>query len=176
MQMVALSTTNIRWSESYCFYPLLTLIFGMSTFCSNYSSTSLWHSVNIFPENFNTNVIPCLLQLKPKAFLWMYNRSVKFIFQLAPNLVDGVEVRTLRGPVHYFQCSSRFLLSQVVLAIVRRMFRVIVLLENKSRPNKTTPRWYSGASPECCGTLSYPWFHEFSLSHLFLRLKWHPTP
>ena len=73
----------------------------------------------------------------------MYNISVKFIFQLAPNLVDGVEVQTLRGPVHYFQCSSRFLLLQVVPALVRRMFRVIVLLENKSRPNKTTPRWYS---------------------------------
>ena len=138
MQMLALSTTHIRLSESYCFYPLLTLIFGMSTFCSNYSSTSLWQSVNIFPENFNTNVIPCLLKLKPKAFLWMYNRSVKFIFQLAPNLVDGVEVQTLRGPVHYFQCSSRFLLLQVVPALVRRMFRVIFLSENKSRPNKTT--------------------------------------
>ncbi len=84
----------------------------MSTFCSNHSSTSLWHSVNIFPENFNTNVIPWLLQLKPK-----YNRSVQFISQLAPNLLDGVEVRTLRGPVHHFQCSSRFLLSQVVPAI-----------------------------------------------------------
>ena len=64
----------------------------MSTFCSNYSSTSLRHIVNIFPENFNTNFIPCLLQLKPKAFLWMYNRSVQFIFQLAPNLLEGVEV------------------------------------------------------------------------------------
>ncbi len=88
MQMVALSTTNIRWSESYCFYSLLTLIFGMSIFCSNYSSTSLWHSVNIFPDN--TNVIPCLLQLKPKAFIWVYNRSVQFIFQLAPNLLEGL--------------------------------------------------------------------------------------
>ncbi len=26
-------------------------------FFSNYSSTPLWHSVNIFPENFNTNVV-----------------------------------------------------------------------------------------------------------------------
>ncbi len=81
------------WAKqiSYCFYPLLTLIFGMSTFCSNYSSTSLWHRVNIFPDNFNTKVIPCRLQLKPKAFLWMYNRSVLFIFYLTPNLLDGVE-------------------------------------------------------------------------------------
>ncbi len=37
----------------------LIVIFGISTFCSNYSSTSLWHSVIIFPENFNTNVILC---------------------------------------------------------------------------------------------------------------------
>ena len=143
MQMVALSTTNIRCSELYCFYPLLTLTFGMSTFCSNYSSTSLWHSINTFPENFNTNVISCLLQLKPKAFLWMYKRSVRFLFQLTLNLLDRVEVWTLRGPVHHFQYCSSFLLSQVVLAIGRRMFRVIVLLENKSRPNRTTPRWYS---------------------------------
>ncbi len=100
------------------FHSMAPLIFGMSTLCSNYSSTSLWHSVNIFPENFNTNSIPCLLQLKPKAFLWMYNRSVQFIFQLGPNLLDGVDVWTLRGPVHHFQCSSRFLPPQVVLAIV----------------------------------------------------------
>lgn len=26
---------------------------------SNYRSTSHWHSVNLFPEKFNTNVIPC---------------------------------------------------------------------------------------------------------------------
>ncbi len=78
------------------FNSLLTLIFGVSTFCNNYSSTSLWHSVNIFPENFKTNVIPCLI--KPnKAFLWMYNRSVQFIFQLAPNLLNVFEVWTLRG-------------------------------------------------------------------------------
>lgn len=32
------------------------------------------------------------------------------------------------------------------------------------------------ASPECSIILSYPWCHQFSLSHLFLRLKWHPTP
>ncbi len=99
MQMLALSTANIRWRESYCFYPLLPLILVKSTFCSNYSRTSLLHSVSVFPENLNTNVIPCLLQLKPKAFLWMYNRSVQFIFQLTPNLLDGVEVRTLNGPV-----------------------------------------------------------------------------
>ncbi len=37
----------------------LIVIFGISTFCSNYSSTSLWHSAIIFPENFNTNVILC---------------------------------------------------------------------------------------------------------------------
>ncbi len=122
MQMVALSTTNIRWSESYCFYPLLTLIFGMSTFCSNYSSTCLWHRVNIFPDNFNTNVIPCLLQLKPKTFLWMYNRSVQFILQLPPNLLHGIEVHTLRGPVHHFQCSNTFLPSQVVPGIIIVLF------------------------------------------------------
>ncbi len=87
---------------------------------SNDISTYLWHSVNIFPENFNTNVIPCLLQLKPTAFLSMYDRAVQFIFRLAPNLLDGVEVRTLRRPVHQFQDSSRFFPSHVVPAIVRQ--------------------------------------------------------
>lgn len=41
-------------------------------------------SVNIFPNNFLTNVLSCLLQLKPKAFLWMW--AVHFIFQVPPNL------------------------------------------------------------------------------------------
>ncbi len=117
MQMVALHNKyQMKWV--ILFLSTFNLIFGMSTFCSNYSCTSLWHSVKIYPGTFNTNVIQCLLQLKPKAFLWMYNRSVQFIFQLAPNLLDEVEVWTLRGPVHRFQCSSRSLPSQVVLAIV----------------------------------------------------------
>ncbi len=59
-----------------------------------------------------------------------YNRSVQFIFQLAPNLLDGVEVWTLRGPVHHFQCSSRFFPSQVVLAIVRFMG---ILMDNSTK-------------------------------------------
>ncbi len=131
----------------------------MSTFCSNYSSTSLWHSVNIFPENVNTKVIPCLLQLKPKAFLWMYNRSVQFIFQLVLNLLDGVEVRTLRGPVHHFPCSSRFLPSQVVPAIVRRMFRVIVMVKINPGPI----RWLPDGTPCLTKMLwytSYPGVHK----------------
>ncbi len=93
--------------ERHCLSVMATVTKeGGSLRTVDYSSTSLWHSVNIFPENFNTNVITLLLQLKPKAFLWMYNRSVQFIFQLAPNLLDGVEVWTLRGPVHNFQCSA----------------------------------------------------------------------
>ncbi len=63
--------------------------------------------------NSNINVIPCLLKLKPKAFPWIYNKTVQFIFQLAPNLLDEVEVQALRGLVHHFQCSSRFFQSQV---------------------------------------------------------------
>ncbi len=51
------------------FYSLLNLIFGMSS--------RIWHSVSTFPENFKTNVIPCLLQLQPKA---VYKRFVHFIF------------------------------------------------------------------------------------------------
>ncbi len=46
------------------FHSVAPLIFGMSTFCSNCSRTSLWHRVNIFQENFHTNVIPCLTQAK----------------------------------------------------------------------------------------------------------------
>ncbi len=98
MQMVALSTTNIRWSESYCFYPLLTLIFGMSTF----SAITAAHLSGIVSIYFLRTSTLMLKQLKPKAFLWMYYRSVQFIFQLTPNLLDGVEVRTLRGSVHHF--------------------------------------------------------------------------
>lgn len=44
MQLVALTTTNIRWNESCCFYPLLTWAFG--TFCSSNIITSLCYSVN----------------------------------------------------------------------------------------------------------------------------------
>lgn len=66
----------------------------------------------------NSKVLPSLLQLKPKAFRSMYNRSAQFIFQLPPNLLSGVEGQTLRGPVHQFQCSNGFLLSQLVPVIV----------------------------------------------------------
>lgn len=42
---------------------------GLSTFCSCWSSTALWQSVDIFAGNFDTNVLPRLLQLALKAFL-----------------------------------------------------------------------------------------------------------
>ncbi len=70
--------------------------------CSSFAAITAAHLSGIVskynPEKFNTNVVPCLLQFKPKAFLWMYNKSVQFIFQTAPNLLEGVEVWTLRGP------------------------------------------------------------------------------
>lgn len=48
------------------FQPLWTLILSLS-------AAHLWHSVNIFPENFNTNVLPCFLQTMPKrlSFEWI---------------------------------------------------------------------------------------------------------
>ncbi len=92
---------------------------------SNYSSNT----------NKTSTLMLCLLQLKTKAFLWMYNRSVQFIFQLAPNLLSGVEVRTLRGPVHNFQCSSRFLPSQVVPAIVYFMG---IVMTNSTKTTETS--------------------------------------
>ncbi len=69
--------TNIRWSESYCF--LSSFNFNILVY-PPFAAIAAAHlsGDNIFPENFNTNVIPCLLQLKPKAFLWIYNRSVYF--------------------------------------------------------------------------------------------------
>ncbi len=45
----------------------------------------------------------------------MYNRSVQFIFQLSPNLLDECEVQT---PAHHFQSIQQSLPSQVVPAIV----------------------------------------------------------
>lgn len=91
MQM---STTTIRRSEFYCFYLLLHLIF----------SAPLWRRVSIFAGKFSTNVIPCLLQLKPKVFHWIHNRTAQFIFQVAPNLLDGIAVRTWGGrrPIIFF--------------------------------------------------------------------------
>ncbi len=51
---------QIKRSHTFL-YPLLTLIF-----CSNYSSTHLWHSVSMFPENLNSNLMPCLLHLSQR--------------------------------------------------------------------------------------------------------------
>ncbi len=116
--------------------------------------------VNIFPEHFNTNVIPCLLQLKPKAFLWMYNRSDQFIFQLAPNLLDGVEVRTLRRPVHHFQCSSRFLPSQVVPAIVCFMGTVMIQQLKPLKYAKCSNNFGHHCKCALCCTVQRPWFTD----------------
>ncbi len=118
---------------------LVTLIFGMSTFCSNYSSASLWHSV-----------IPCLLQLKPKAFVWMHKRSVQLIFQLAPNLLDGVEVCTLRGSVHHFQYSRRFLSAQVVIAEVS--FMGIIMANSKNNWNLLNMPCSNNVGHQCTST------------------------
>ncbi len=103
MQMVAPSITNARSSESYHFYPFLTLIFGMSTFCSNKSGKSLWHSVSIYPENFNTN-IPCLLKLKPKAFLWVYKR---YSFSKLPQCGWGADFEGASPYLFYVSADSK---------------------------------------------------------------------
>lgn len=57
-----------------CFCQLFTLLLVMS-----------------FLKNFTTNVIHCVLNLKPKSLSWMCNISVQFIFRLAPNLLARVE-------------------------------------------------------------------------------------
>lgn len=102
--MFALSTTNIRLNESYCFYSFITLIFVMSSFCSNYSSTFLWHSVSIFPENLL--ILSHDFCYSRQRISFEYTVSVQFIFQLAPNLLNAVQVRTFGVPVDNFQCSA----------------------------------------------------------------------
>lgn len=70
-----------------CFYPLLTWIFGWFNFCS----TSLRQNI-IFPENFNINGLPCLLQLKPEVFCECRIDLVPFIVPFTPNLLDRLKV------------------------------------------------------------------------------------
>lgn len=77
----------IMWTL-VCFCPHLSWIFGWFTFCS----TSLRQNINIFPKNFNINVIPCLLQLKPEAFRECRIDLVSLIVPLTPNLLDGMKV------------------------------------------------------------------------------------
>lgn len=52
----------------------------------------LRQNINIFPKNFNINVIPCLLQLKPEAFRECRIDLVSLIVPLTPNLLDGMKV------------------------------------------------------------------------------------
>ncbi len=73
----------------------------------NYCNTPLWHSVNIFPENFNTNVNPCLLQLKQKAFLWMYNGSVQFIWGASPSFSTFQQIPSITGSSGNSYCNGQ---------------------------------------------------------------------
>lgn len=45
-----------------------------------------------------------------------------------------------------------------------------------SLPNSQTPRWSSMPHQSFVICFLYDSCHQFSLIHLFLRLKWHPTP
>ncbi len=119
------NTYQMKW--------VLTWIFGMSTFCSNYSITSLWHSVSIFPKNFNTNFIPCLLQHKPMAFFWMYNRSVQ-LFSNSPQICL-MELWSGLWEAKPSICSCRFLPSQVVPAIV---CFVDIVMANSTKTTETS--------------------------------------
>ncbi len=117
--MAALSTANIRWlflSTINCniwYFHLLRLQQHIFLAQCQYIS---WE--------FNTNVIPCLPQLKPKALLWMYNRFVQLIFKLAPNLLDGVEVWTCPSFSMFQQISS------IVGSSANSLFYGIVMPEN----------------------------------------------
>lgn len=62
---------------------LWSVMFGFSSFRSRNSSSRLWQSVDVLPENLSTDVITWLQQLKTKTFLWMKNKNVYFILQLA---------------------------------------------------------------------------------------------
>lgn len=86
----AQNTANIRLSEWFCFYLLIFLIFGISTFCKVWS---------YFPESFNTNVIPCLLQLKPMTFLWLDNRLSSLYSYSCPNFHPWFQCSTI--PIMY---------------------------------------------------------------------------
>lgn len=76
------------------------------SFCSTCSSSSFWHSVRMFAENLNTNVLPWLLQLQPKVFLWPDNRFLspsRFpLLQVVPTIVRHSfnESKTLKALKH----------------------------------------------------------------------------
>ncbi len=110
--------------------------------CSEHNKYQMkWVVMFLSTLNCNISYVHILQQLQQqhlsdtvsiyfmRTFLWIYNRSVQFILQLAPNLFNRVEVWTLRVAVHHFQCSSRFLPSQVVPAIV--CFMGIVMANKK---------------------------------------------
>ncbi len=110
--MVASSTTNIRWSELYCFYPFLTLIFGMFNFCRNYSSIS--GIVSIYLMRYISWDISTSQRLS-------FERTIDLcsLFCNSPQIyLLGLRSELSGGLVHPFQWSSRFLPSQGVPAIV----------------------------------------------------------
>lgn len=65
LQLVALITTNIRWSESCC-----VVLFEQEYWAYPPSAAAtaarLSDSIRRFHENFNTNVPPCLVPLKQR--------------------------------------------------------------------------------------------------------------
>lgn len=89
----------------------MTLGFGLSSFCSSYSSTSGVIIVKIFAENLNTDVLPWLLQP-------LNNKSVHLIHlfiihQFTAQLLMGID-----GSVHHF-------LSSVVISSVCQTLDVL---------------------------------------------------
>lgn len=109
-------------------YLSIWYFFGFGTFCCSYSSTCLWYSVNIFPENFSTNALPGLLPLKPKAFP-------------ESTLDPSSSMRSRSGlswSLHHCLCSSWIPLPQEVPAIVTRLFN---LMANSTKTQSSEKTW-----------------------------------
>ncbi len=115
MQMVALNPQISDEVSRTVFCPLLTLIFWYIHLLPQLQQhISL---ASIYFLRTSTLMLSHAFCNSRQRLSFEYTIDL-FIFQLALNLFYGVEVQTLRGPAHHFQCSSRFLPSQVVLAIV----------------------------------------------------------
>lgn len=91
----------------------MTLGFGLSPFCSSYSSTSGVIIVKIFAENLNTDVLPWLLQPLNNKSVFRNLIHLFITHQFTAQLLMGID-----GSVHHF-------LSSVVISSVCQTLDVL---------------------------------------------------
>ena len=104
---------------------------------SNYFSISTRHTLDKLLKVFDVELNPLSFDLLEEILFSVALALSHFSINLTPQVLDRVEIWRLRGPRE----NANILVTHVISADNRSVFRVVVLLKDKILPNELPSTW-----------------------------------